>query len=264
MAKIRYASASGKEPIKAQLAGQKAKGASSISVNTLDGWRKNQSADFIIYALQDGNIKPGSVTSWTGLVGENTITNLELRSGIDQMYPSGSAVIATPTAARANDLVDALLTVLDADGGLKQGAVTAAAIADNAVEAKHITAKAVTADKIDFASVNKYSTEERVIGEWIDGRPVYQKTLDIIVDFKQNQYTNVPHGISGITDNFVVVSTQSAGAIGRTSGAVDRMIPRIEWQHQAGLIAVEKNNLVFASSWPWGRSRVILTIQYVK
>lgn len=26
---------------------------------------------------------------------------------------------------------------------------------------------------------NKYSTEEQVIGEWIDGRPLYQKTFNV-------------------------------------------------------------------------------------
>lgn len=26
----------------------------------------------------------------------------------------------------------------------------------------------------------KYSTDEQVVGEWIDGKPIYQKTLDLI------------------------------------------------------------------------------------
>ena len=52
----------------------------------------------------------------------------------------------------------------------------------------------------------KYSTEEQVVGEWIDGKPIYQKTFDLGVDTEINNtsWTNV--GISGTNISNVVLA----------------------------------------------------------
>ena len=45
------------------------------------------------------------------------------------------------------------------------------------IKAKHV---AMPADFVDAVNkVNSYSTEEKVIGEWIDGKPIYRKVLDV-------------------------------------------------------------------------------------
>jgi hypothetical protein len=49
-------------------------------------------------------------------------------------------------------------------------------------------------------SVN-YSTEEQVVGTWIDGKPLYQKTFEItntISTTTPSDFTNIEHGIDNI------------------------------------------------------------------
>lgn len=46
-------------------------------------------------------------------------------------------------------------------------------------------------------SANLYSTTERVIGQWIDGKPLYQKVVEFTIT-NSNAWTDYNHGISNI------------------------------------------------------------------
>ena len=124
---IKRVSETNKEPIKAVLTTEKQKGVRTIYVDNLDGWRDGTSEDtavpFVMYSknLTTNEVISGSKTSWFGVVSKSskTITNLILTGGEDQLYPAGTAVVATPTAQWANDLADALLTSHNPDGSLK-------------------------------------------------------------------------------------------------------------------------------------------------
>lgn len=198
-----------------------------------------------------------SFVSYSGVTGV-----IRIPEGQDSRYPKGTRVQfsqGTPATRRYGIVTEATtnrLTVRMIHGTLENKTIS-----QNFVS-QEFSPK--TPENVDWTTEDVYSKDEVVVGVWFDGRPVYQKTLDVIVDFKQNQYINVPHGISDIASSFVIVSAQVSAAIGRTTGAVDRLIPRIEWQHQAGLIAIEKDSLVFSGSYSWGRSRIIATIKYVK
>lgn len=52
------------------------------------------------------------------------------------------------------------------------------------------------ADKID--ELTTYSTNERVVGEWIDGKPVYEKIIDVPMPSTANTMENTPHNIANI------------------------------------------------------------------
>lgn len=43
----------------------------------------------------------------------------------------------------------------------------------------------------------KYSTEEQIIGEWIDGKPIYQKTYALLI-LTQNTWNTLPHNITNL------------------------------------------------------------------
>ena len=128
MASIRRVSETNKEPTKAVLTAEKQKGVRTIYVDNLDGWRDGTNEDtavpFVMYSknLTTNEVISGSKTSWLGVVSKSskTITNLTLTGGEDQLYPAGTAVVATPTAQWANDLADALLTSHNPDGTLKE------------------------------------------------------------------------------------------------------------------------------------------------
>ena len=172
---LRKASADGKIPADARLTSQKEKGAQSISVSTVEGWRIGEEQDFVIYEVNSNNeVIAGSVTSWKGVSASNgTIANLTITGGIDRLYPIGAVVTPTTTSAWANDLISGLLKSHNPDGTLKESALPA-------IKPQVIPNKSITADKIDLATMpdNKYTTTEVDTGKkWINGKTIYQKTL---------------------------------------------------------------------------------------
>ena len=172
---LRKASADGKIPADARLTSQKEKGAQSISVSTVEGWRIGEEQDFVIYEVNSNNeVIAGSVTSWKGVSASNgTIANLTITGGIDRLYPIGAVVTPTTTSAWANDLISGLLKSHNPDGTLKESALPA-------IKPQVIPNKSITADKIDFTTMpdNKYSTDEINTGKkWINGKTIFQKTF---------------------------------------------------------------------------------------
>lgn len=48
-----------------------------------------------------------------------------------------------------------------------------------------------------------YSTEEKAVGKWIDGRILYQKTFQATLTSQQNAYTRIAHNIPNVKDIFL-------------------------------------------------------------
>lgn len=48
-----------------------------------------------------------------------------------------------------------------------------------------------------YGTDTTYSTDEHVVGSWIDGRPVYQKTI-VSTQVPNNNYVQIPHGITNM------------------------------------------------------------------
>lgn len=76
-----------------------------------------------------------------------------------------------------------------------------------------------TDSSMSISDGNEYSTDEQVVGHWIDGSPLYQKTIDLGV-LPNNSTKNIPHGISNIKE---VCSL--AGAVYGFAGGVYYALP---------------------------------------
>lgn len=64
------------------------------------------------------------------------------------------------------------------------------------------TTKKATVQQI---SADNYSTSEHVVGTWIDGKPLYEKTVEIPAQtFPAFSMTTIPHNISNYEFGFVV------------------------------------------------------------
>lgn len=48
-----------------------------------------------------------------------------------------------------------------------------------------------------ISSLNKYSFDEQIVGTWLDGKPIYKKTITIQIDGTANE-TNSPHNIENL------------------------------------------------------------------
>ncbi len=143
---LRKVSADGKMPAKAILTAQKEKGAQSISVSTVEGWRIGEVQDFIIFTTDGEDVVPGSVSSWTGIPAANgDITELTLTGGMDILYPIGAVVMSTATSSWANELISTLLVSHNPDGTLRGEAIP------------EIPDKSITVDKINFTTMPMFS-----------------------------------------------------------------------------------------------------------
>ena len=210
---LRKASADGKKPADARLTSQKEKGAQSISVSTVEGWRIGEEQDFVIYEVNSNNeVIAGSVTSWKGVSASNgTIANLTITGGIDRLYPIGAVVTPTTTSAWANDLISGLLKSHNPDGTLKESALPA-------IKPQVIPNKSITADKIDLTTMpdNKYTTTEVDTGKkWINGKTIYQKTF-IMGGLGLATTIKKPHNISNLDMVIRIQGIAKENSIGAT------------------------------------------------
>lgn len=210
---LRKASADGKIPANARLTSQKEKGAQSISVSTVEGWRIGEEQDFVIYEVNSNNeVIAGSVTSWKGVSASNgTIANLTITGGIDRLYPIGAVVTPTTTSAWANDLISGLLKSHNPDGTLKESALPP-------IKPQVIPNKSITADKIDLATMpdNKYTTTEVDTGQkWINGKTIYQKTF-IMGGLGLATTIKKPHNISNLDMVIRIQGIAKENSIGAT------------------------------------------------
>ena len=210
---LRKASADGKIPADARLTSQKEKGAQSISVSTVEGWRIGEEQDFVIYEVISNNeVIAGSVTSWKGVSASNgTIANLTITGGIDRLYPIGAVVTPTTTSAWANDLISGLLKSHNPDGTLKESALPA-------IKPQVIPNKSITADKIDFTTMpdNKYSTDEINTGKkWINGKTIFQKTF-AMGGLGRATTIKKPHNISNLDLVIRIQGIAKENSIGAT------------------------------------------------
>ena len=261
---LRKASADGKIPADARLTSQKEKGAQSISVSTVEGWRIGEEQDFVIYEVNSNNeVIAGSVTSWKGVSASNgTIANLTITGGIDRLYPIGAVVTPTTTSAWANDLISGLLKSHNPDGTLKESALPA-------IKPQVIPNKSITADKIDFTTMpgNKYTTTEQDTGQkWIDGRTIYRKVVRGTVNMTGNSTSNLAHGIQGLTSRWELIryygNMRLSGSL--NNNPIKQALPYIEGTHQSGITSIDQTNITISGSYNWGNSEVSIVLEYVK
>lgn len=94
------------------------------------------------------------------------------------------------------------------------GSVVSTQLANGAVTTAKIGDSQVTASKIDFSTF-EYSTTEKIVGKWVDGKTVYQKTINFGTLPNATTKT-VPHGVTGIDFLVNIAATAKAGAELRT------------------------------------------------
>ena len=115
--------------------------------------------------------------------------------------PAGEDKILTTDTSDADAVKSVTLTKLQEWlAGVSKWVVTSM-IADGAVDTLQIADGAVTADKVDFATLNfgNYSTSEVDTGfTWIDGKKIYKKTLNFGA-LPNNTVKAVAHGVTGMT-----------------------------------------------------------------
>lgn len=112
-----------------------------------------------------------------------------------------------------------------------------------------------------------YSASEQNTGKtWVDGRPVYRKTLRGQVSVV-NGTANIAHGITGITTSFEVVSFQGFTKLGQGNGTSSASV-QIYHRETAGnwcaWTEINATSIGLTASFAWGSTFYVATLEYVK
>lgn len=65
------------------------------------------------------------------------------------------------------------------------------------------TTDTYTCNYINEARLEEYSTTEKIIGKWIDGKPLYRKTITFTTMIKFNEITSIAHNIENAKNIFI-------------------------------------------------------------
>lgn len=129
--------------------------------------------------------------------------------------------------------------------------------------------KSVKAENIDFTGIPTYKYKDTEVDtgkKWIDGRPIYRKVVRGKVNFTGNGCSSIPHGITGLTKAWEVISWSGNMTLGAMFSNRDgkQALPYIEGTHQAGVTTITQSTVSICGSYPWGWSEVSIVVEYVK
>lgn len=106
---------------------------------------------------------------------------------------------------------------------------------------------------------HNYSTNEKVVGTWIDGSTLYEKTIELNNIIFDNQWHTVPHGVSNIDK---VIS-----CIGILFGEDGEFfnVPQYRANTSQGVtFGVQGDYIAYINNWYNTASKIYATIQYTK
>ena len=127
--------------------------------------------------------------------------------------------------------------------------------------------KTILPQKLSSIARGDYSTDEVDTGKkWIDGRPIFRKVVRGKVNFTGNSRSSIPHGITGLTRAWEIISYSGCMCLGGvlSNELGKQALPYIESTHQAGVSTITESNVNINGSYPWGWSDVSIVMEYVK
>lgn len=170
---------------------------------------------------------------------------------------------AGATAISSNDITDLRKMMTLPNGRINNANL----ISDGTIESKNIKDGSILPQKLSSIARGDYSTDEVDTGKkWIDGRPIFRKVVRGKVNFTGNSSSSIPHGITGLTRAWEIISYSGCMCLGGTlSNELGKQaLPYIESTHQAGVSTITESNVNINGSYPWGWSEISIVVEYVK
>lgn len=118
-----------------------------------------------------------------------------------------------------------------------------------------------------------YSTEEQIVGTWIDGKPLYQKTIvTTLISSNTGNYVTFNHGISNIdaiTDADGFLANPNTGALYKrlSFSNIASENSAMNGQYSTMLIIADRTTFVYligAALYASGYTKAVTTIRYTK
>lgn len=105
-----------------------------------------------------------------------------------------------------------------------------------------------------FARGDLYDTNERMIGKWIDGKPLYQKTIDLTGHITRGDY---PHGISNVDCIFISEFFMKDGS--NSIYLMDQIT-----QGDSRIRVDDTNITLYLKTSDWYTDQIVVVLKYTK
>lgn len=257
------ANGTGIYPSIASVSAIREKNGSILTCDDLSGWSTDTPVHFSTYRLlPDGTIDTSTQSDWKGIVNGNTITQMiRLAGNSDSGHLVGDKVELNPTIGWLDDLITGILKSHNQDGTIKDGVIQTKNIADKAITSNKIAAKAIRSQNIDFETINQfnYSTDEQVMGAWIDGSMYYRKIVTGTLPSSNAEKVVIPGSISNLGQILPMTSLNLQTPTDFSfPGGGGAFFYRFEISRSNGDISIEK------TATGWRGAQVTAIIYYTK
>ena len=107
---------------------------------------------------------------------------------------------------------------------------------------------------------HKYSTDEHIVGTWIDGKPIYEKIINTTIPTASSVIINVPHNIILIEQVINIY-----GIIIGESNTAGRPIPYSDSANNIQISQINSTSInINKSGADFNNRQIVITIQYTK
>lgn len=203
----------------------------------------------------------------TGLIGraiDTKATSLVLQSGYGASMPTVPFYLTLTPATQLSTQGNSEIVLVT---GRTSDTLTITRAQKNTTAKSFAVGDIVAAGSYADDENGVYSTSEIDTGKvWIDGRTIYRKVVRGKVNFTGNNCPSISHGITGLTNDWEVISWSGNVALSGVFSNRDgkQALPYIENTHQAGITTITKSTISVCGSYPWGLSEVSIVLEYVK
>lgn len=109
---------------------------------------------------------------------------------------------------------------------------------------------------INSDNLHEYSTEEKVVGKWIDGKPIYEKVIHVVNFIIGNNEIQL--------ENLDTIINYSGNLILTDYPGYKRVFPYIQNNSNAKVVINHYNNTKFVVASAFNCNTIYITIQYTK
>lgn len=148
--------------------------------------------------------------------------------GVESMVGASSETMYFPNNFWANTVSSNFisgfkLSIMTNSSSVSDNVVSIVASAASTISSPfHVTIKYTkptdAANSFKYGNETDYSTDEKIIGTWIDGKPIYQKTINFGNLATANAYKSVNHSVSNFER---LVSVKGIGIVNGTASYFD-------------------------------------------
>lgn len=112
-------------------------------------------------------------------------------------------------------------------------------------------------------NMNTFSkTSEKIVGVWVDGKPIYRKTF-YVASLPNNNYTTIAHNIANIDELVNIYGTMRSS---NYTTVAFNMVGQVALYGEGSILIVraDRTNITIGTTKDWSNNVAFITLEYTK